>query len=309
VAQPSLSSTRARASEPWAALSRYEEGRGASEVSPKIDNDNDPYDKETDYDLDNVTQPDHLDSNLHDPFSPWTAPPPPRALTPQPTTPTSLRKRRQQWQAFGVDPKTGEQKWSNVNSGIAAEINAQALTGGCREENLNYAAAVAPIAFVGAKGIRAEELATLTSRPKTEAQARLEQDWDKMFAKPRHPNDKRGVGYVSPPLEPTTASPPITVAAVSTLDASPPILHASFSADSQRPSASFGAASRDSRQDSRGHWILLCSPSRSPNCVLTPSPRSLALSLSLLFFWWALLNLLTRGGSFDVCFQPVTVNV
>ena len=147
-------------------------------------------------------------------------------------------------QAFGVDPKTGEQKWSNVNSEIAAEINAQALTGGCREESLDYAAAVAPIAFVGAKGIRAEELATLTNRPKTEAQTRLEKDWDKMFAKPRHPNDKTGVGYVSPPLEPATASPPITVAAMTTLDSPPPVPTPPSSPTSAFAALSSGSTSR-----------------------------------------------------------------
>ena len=36
-----------------------------------------------------------------------------------------------------------------------------------------------------AKGIRAEELATLVRRPKTEAQARLEKDWEKMSDHPR----------------------------------------------------------------------------------------------------------------------------
>ena len=56
------------------------------------------------------------------------------------------------------------QRQSTPRSQQRTEINAQALAGSRREESTNYAAAVAPIAFVGAKGICAEELATLTSR-------------------------------------------------------------------------------------------------------------------------------------------------
>jgi len=74
---------------------------------------------------------------------------------------------------------------------------------------------------VEAKGICAEELASLVRRPKTEAQARLEKDWEKMSDHPRHPTDKRGLGYTSPKLSPCTATneddasrPSATIAAV-----------------------------------------------------------------------------------------------
>ena len=71
--------------------------------------------------------------------------------------------------------------------------------------------------------------------------------------------------------------------------------------------------SQDSRQDSRGHRILF--RKSEPESELCFDPRALvlslsrSLSLSLLFFWWALLILLTRGGPFNVCFRPVTVSV
>ena len=225
--RPSLSSTEATAYEPWSALHRYERGRESSEVSsdpvvsraatPESDNHEDQ--KETHDNHDNDTPLYASESTLHDPFSPWTAPPPARASSPRPTTPTTLRKRRQQWQSFGVN---GDQKWSNVTLETADEIRAQALAGRGADEESDLAAAVrAPIEFVEAKGIRAEELASLVRRPKTEAQARLEKDWEKMSDHPRHPTDKRGLGYTSPKLSPCTATneddasrPSATIAAV-----------------------------------------------------------------------------------------------